>query len=218
MNGLSLTGMYVLAALLIAAGLGMGYFIVRSGPSRRPESGIEWSVLVLSLLAALTGAGFIALTLAGKVTSSPGPESRTVVGEPASPLRFRLVETNQEKRLSDYRGKVVVLNLWATWCPPCLEELPELNRLQERYGPDGLVVVTISDERRETLQRFERKKVSLQTVSGYLPPSQSWPAPYDKVRSSRPMSFIIDRDGRIQNLWRGSADFSQFERAVSPHL
>jgi thiol-disulfide isomerase/thioredoxin len=218
MNGLSLTGMYVLAALLIGVGLGMSYFIVRSGSSRRPEGGLEWSVLVLSFLVALMGAGFITLTLTGEVTSSPSHEGRTVVGEPAPTLRFRLVETNQEKRLNDYKGKVVILNLWATWCPPCLEELPELNRLQEKYRSDGLVVVTISDERRETLQRFEREKVNLQTVSGYLPPDQSWPAPYDKVRSSRPMSFIIDRNGRIQNLWRGAADFSQFERAVTPYL
>ena len=85
---------------------------------------------------------------------------RTVFGELAPTLRFRLVETNQEKRLGDYKGKVVILNLWPTWCPPCLEELPELNRLQEKYRSDGLVVVTISDERREPLQRFECKGTS----------------------------------------------------------
>lgn len=218
MNGLSLTGMYVWAALLIAGGLGMIYLILRGGRSGRPRGPIEWTVLIISLLGVFIGAGFVTLTLTGDGVPSLGAERKTVVGEPAPALRFRLVESDQKKRLSDYRGKVVVLNLWATWCPPCLDELPELNRLQERYGPDGLVVVTISDERRETIQRFERDEVELKTVSGYMPPEREWPSPYDRVLDSRPMSFVIDREGRIQNFWRGAADFLVFQRAVAPHL
>lgn len=218
MNGLSLTGMYVLAALLIGVGLGMIYWILRGSRSGRPQGVVEWAILIISLLVVFVGAGFVTLSLTGDGDPSLGAERKTVVGEPAPALRFRLVESDQEKRLGDYRGKVVLLNLWATWCPPCLDELPELNRLQDRYGPDGLVVVTISDERRETIQRFEREEVQLKTVSGYLPPDWEWPYPYDKVQSSRPMSFVIDREGRIQNFWRGAADFRVFRRAVVPYL
>lgn len=218
MNGLSLPGMYVLAALLIGAGAGMIYLVLRGNASGRPEGAVEWTVLALSLLVVLVGAGFVTLTFTNGDVPSLGGQQKSAVGEPAPALHFRLVENDEATRLRDYRGKVVLLNLWATWCPPCLEELPVLNRLQERYGEDGLVVVTISDERRETIQRFERQKLQLQTVSGYLPSDQDWPSPFDKVRSSRPMSFVIDREGRIQHLWRGAADFSTFEQAVSPYL
>lgn len=208
--------MYLLAALLIGGGIGMIYLILRG--RGRPQGAIEWTVLVLSLLVVFVGSGFVTLTLTGDGAPSLGNERKSVVGEPAPALRFRMVEDDQEKTLSDYRGKVVVLNLWATWCPPCLDELPELNRLQEVYGPDGLVVVTISDERRETIQRFEREELKLRTVSGYLPPEQEWPYPYDKVLSSRPMSFVIDRQGRIQNFWSGAADFPEFQQAITPFL
>lgn len=216
MNGL--TGMYILAALLIAGGLGMIYLILRSSRSGRSQGAFEWTVLTISLLVVFVGAGFITLTLTGDGDPSLGGERATVVGKPAPALHFRLVDSDDEKRLSDYRGKVVLLNLWATWCPPCLDELPELNRLQEANESDGLVVLTISDERRETIQRFERVKLKLETVSGYLPPDREWPSPYDRVLDSRPMSFVIDREGRIQNFWRGAADFAVFQRAVAPYL
>lgn len=218
MNGLGLTTMYVLSALLIGGGLGMSYFIIKDRPSGRPQGGIEWAVLVLSLGVVLVGAGFVTLTVTGNGDLLRGDEENTVIGEPAPDLSFRLVENDDQKTLRAYRGKVVLLNLWATWCPPCLDELPELNRLQERYKSKGLVVVTISDERRETIQRFEREEVQLQTVSGYLPQEQQWPSPYDKVLGSRPMSFVIDRQGRIQRLWAGAADLPTFESAVAPYL
>ena len=53
------------------------------------------------------------------------------------------------RSLADDRGKVIVLNLWATWCPPCREEMPTLERLQERYGKEGVVVIAVSDESTE---------------------------------------------------------------------
>lgn len=218
MNGLGLTTMYVLSALLIGGGLGMIYLIVKDRPSGRPQGGIEWTVLVLSLLVVLVGAGFVTLTVTGNGDLLRGAEGNTVRGKPAPDLSFKLVENDDQRTLSEYRGKVVLLNLWATWCPPCLDELPELNQLQEKYESEGLVVVTISDERRETIQRFEREKVQLRTVSGYLPTDQDWPSPYDKVLGSRPMSFVIDRQGRIQQLWAGAADLATFENAVAPHL
>lgn len=218
MNGLDVNLLYVLSALLIGGGIGMIALILRGRPSGRPQGAVEWTVLVLSLVLVFLAAGFVTLSLTNDGGPSFGAERKTVVGEPAPPLHFRLVENDEEKRLSDYRGKVVLLNLWATWCPPCLDELPELNRLQEAYGWDGLVVVTISDERRETIQRFEREELPLKTVSGYLPPDREWPAPYDRVLDSRPMSFVIDRDGRIQTLWRGAADFPVFQQAVTPYL
>ena len=143
-----------------------------------------------------------------------GDENESLIGRPAPPLHFRLVNSNEKRVLSDYKGKVVLLNLWATWCPPCLDELPQLNRLQDAYRSEGLAVVTISDERRATIQRFEREQLPLKTVSGYLPDSLEWPFPYNGVLQSRPMSFVIDRQGVIRNSWPGAKNFAFFEQAV----
>lgn len=170
---------------------------------------------MLSLLLILTAGGISLMAFTGGAGTS---RAKTAVGQPAPPLTFRLVDSNERRTLSAYQGKVVLLNLWASWCPPCLDELPHLNRLQETYGPRGVVVITISDEQRRTIQRFEEEQITLQTVSGYLPQGRSWPAPYSRVRKSRPYSFVIDPEGRIQNMWAGAEDYAFFEQAVWPHL
>lgn len=206
----------LVSALLVGGGAAVMYLTLRSSPLARPQSALEWAGVTGSLLAILMGGGLGLLTLTEKVSS--GGEEKTVIGKPAPRLRFRLVDSNEPRTLRDYQGKVVVLNLWATWCPPCLDELPELNRLQETYGPKGVVVVTISDERRNTIQRFERVQLPLKTVSGYLPPDRKWPSPYDRVLQSRPTSFVIDRKGIIQNTWSGAEDFATFKRVVAPYL
>ena len=84
------------------------------------------------------------------------------VGRPIPSIVFREVATGAERRVADYRGRVVVLNLWATWCPPCREELPTLNRLQAAYRDRGVVVITLSDEPADQLaaflaEQFERR-------------------------------------------------------------
>lgn len=208
---------YGISALLIGAGIGGMYLLLRGGSSRPPRGALAWSGVMLSLLVVLFGGGLSLMAFTGALRAS-GAEEQAVIGRPAPPLTFRLVASNEKRALSDYEGKVVLLNLWATWCPPCLDELPQLNRLQETYGPEGLVVVTISDERRATIQRFEREQLPLKTVSGYLPDSLKWPFPYDRVLQSRPTSFVIDRQGIIRNTWPGAKNFAFFERAVWPYL
>ena len=66
------------------------------------------------------------------------------------------VHSQQESNLSDYEGKVVILNFWATWCAPCLDEIPDLNRLQREYA-DDLVILSVSDEDRQLLVDFEQQ-------------------------------------------------------------
>lgn len=174
--------------------------------------------MVLSVLLLFGAGGFTMLGLSTFTQADFLAQDRSVIGNPAPELRFRMVDSNEKRSLSDFKGKVVLLNLWATWCPPCLEELPELNRLQEMYGSKGLVVVTISDERRARIQQFEREEVALETVSGYLPDAWPWPVPYDRVEQSRPTSFVIDRSGIIRKTWPGAQDFEYFAQAVSPYL
>lgn len=196
--------------------MGVLYLVLRGRSSYWPNGILEWAGVGLSLFVVFTAGGLTLLTVGdqgGGQSGAPG-----VRGQPAPPLQFRLVDSNEPRTLSDYRGQVVLLNLWATWCPPCLKELPELNRFQEKYGPKGVAVVTISDERRETVQRFQRERLPLNTVSAYLPPGRKWPAPYDRVLESRPTSFVIDRDGIIRETWSGAEDFDAFERVVMPYL
>lgn len=213
---LSSTQVYIASALIMGVGFGLIYLILRGKASRRPEGAIEWVSMGLSVLAIFSAGGLMTMAFLTDAGIDIAGDQR-VSGKPAPDLRFRLVESDEEAELKDYAGKVVLLNLWATWCPPCLEEMPELNRFQEAYQDQGVVVLTISDEARQHLLEFERE-MPLETVSGYLPGNYDWPAPYDRVMGARPTSFVIDRQGIIRSTWPGPRDFEGFVQAVQPYL
>jgi len=95
--------------------------------------------------------------------------------------------------LKDLRGKVVMLNFWATWCPPCRKEMPDLEALYRRFGPQGLVILGISDEDAAKVQPFTaQQKVTYPIL---LDPGR-------KVNElfqidGIPKTFIYDREGKI---------------------
>ncbi|MEX0599457.1 MAG: TlpA disulfide reductase family protein, partial [Rhodothermales bacterium] len=139
------------------------------------------------------------------------------LGAPAPDFTFTHVETQETGRLSDYRGRVVLINWWATWCAPCLEELPALNELQRKYADQGLTVLTISDESRATLVDFEND-LPLETVAGYVVGDADLPDPFRRTLQIRPTSYVIDRDGIIRDFVLGAQDLPTFERMISPYI
>jgi len=117
-----------------------------------------------------------------------------VAGRPEAP-DFSLTDLNgQSHRLSDYRGKVVVVNFWATWCPPCREEMPSLDRAAQRLARDGILVLGVaSGESLEKVAAFQgRFPVGfplLPDASGKV--MRGWPG------VGLPNTFVVDRRGRI---------------------
>ncbi|MGK0266611.1 MAG: thiol-disulfide isomerase/thioredoxin, partial [Maricaulis sp.] len=85
----------------------------------------------------------------------------TIADAPAQPALAFTDAEGAEHRLSDYRGKVILVNLWATWCGPCVEEMPALNRLQQQFGGESFDVVTISFDRsfEPISEFFEREQI-----------------------------------------------------------
>jgi thiol-disulfide isomerase/thioredoxin len=136
----------------------------------------------------------------------------SLVGRPAPAIAFREVASGAQRRIADYRGSVVVLNLWATWCPPCREELPTLNRLQAAYRDRGVVVVTLSDEPPEKLVEL-LARLAPDTVNGTV-------ASFDwlRIESFRPFTVILDRDGKVGDYFFGSQAYGAFERRVLARL
>ncbi|BBM72671.1 TlpA family protein disulfide reductase [Rhodothermus marinus] len=208
--------LYALAGLLVVGGLALLWLAPRLSPRRRLEGAAAWTGALFGGVVMLSGLALGALAYLRQqqpeIVQPPG-----VVGRPAPELVFRLVDTDEPRTLADYRGKVILLNLWATWCGPCLAEIPELNRFQQAYQDRGVVVIMISDEPRQTILEFTKER-PLEAVSGYLPEDARWPWPYNRVEQARPTTFVIDRDGIIRETWPGAADFAQFEAAVLPYL
>ncbi len=98
-----------------------------------------------------TAAGFLAPLFLLACADRPEPPTRGAVAPP-----FELLDLDGRPwGLTDFAGKVVVLNFWATWCPPCVEEMPSLQRLEDLLGDEGLAVVAVSvDERHSDIGPF----------------------------------------------------------------
>jgi peroxiredoxin len=122
-----------------------------------------------------------------------GPAFQQWYGKPAPDFTLSDIEGNKHK-LSDYKGKDVLIVLWATWCGPCLMEIPHLIELRNTVSKDDLAILAISNERPETVKRFVKQAKMNYTI--LLDPGRL-PAPYSSVRAI-PSSFFIESDGKIK--------------------
>jgi peroxiredoxin len=114
-------------------------------------------------------------------------------------------------RLSDYRGHVVLLDFWATWCDPCKREIPHFVEMQNRYGPQGLQVIGISMDDDEKLAReFQKQfKMNYPVAIG----STELADQYGGILGL-PITFVIDRSGRIVSRHVGATDPSVFDAEI----
>lgn len=102
--------------------------------------------------------------------------------------------TGKKHKLSDYRGKDVMIIFWATWCPPCRMEIPHLIELRETTGQDKLAMLAITNENQERVKDFVDRNRMNYTV---LLDTGRLPRPYNKINAI-PASFFIDPQGRIK--------------------
>ncbi len=215
-----MTLLSILAVLMMAVGAGFIYTVVRENERPLPQGGLQWAATVLSSLLIVFSGFLLVLTLVPRDWSAAeaGTDPRKdELDRPAPDFSFRLVEDETEQQLGRYAGKVVLLNFWATWCAPCLEELPDLNRLQQNYADDGLVVLTLSDETREVLLAFE-KTMPLKTVRGFLTDPGGLPQPFRRTLAVRPTTYVVDREGYLRRFVKGAGDYALFEQMVRPYL
>ena len=119
-------------------------------------------------------------------------------------------------RLSDYRGKVVLVNFWATWCPPCRKEIPDLIRLQRQYRDQGLRVlgVTYPPQKLAEVRWFVRRaKVNYPVGLG----SEKMKLLFTNSENL-PMTIVIGRDGTIRDIIDGILLPEEFEQKIKPLL
>jgi peroxiredoxin len=108
-------------------------------------------------------------------------------------------------KLADYKGKVVVLDFWATWCPPCVEEMPSLVEMQRRMKAKGITVLAVSVDvdQGAYLQFLKEHNVNLLTVRD---PGQKSNALYGTFRF--PETYVIDRNGVMRRKFVGGVDWT----------
>lgn len=124
-------------------------------------------------------------------------------------------QNNQPVKLADYKGKVVIVNFWATWCGPCKVEIPDFVKLYAEYKDKGLVIVGISvDDSPEQLQAFMREYNMNYPVVQMRPEVEDAWGPF----YGYPTSFIVSRDGSICTKHIGPASHDQFESEIKSLL
>ena len=163
----------------------------------------QWMVVGGIVAVVITGLLYATNVIGGGITAveagAPAPQFRAVTTVAGAPVR--------QKSLADYKGQVVLLNLWATWCGPCRSEMPSLEKLHQELGPKGLKIVAVSVDNpgmEGAISDFT-KEFGLTFESLYAPDGKIRD---DYQATGFPETFIIGRDGVIRKRVIAATDWS----------
>jgi thiol-disulfide isomerase/thioredoxin len=168
-------------------------------------------IIAVSILAATAGYYF------GRPqpVSLPPPESAPTADAPARLLALTLPDLNgQAQSLSQWKGKVLVVNFWATWCPPCKEEMPEFSRINTKYAPNGVQFVGISVDSADKVAAFRKEnEISYPLLIGNLE-TLDLSSDLGNRAKALPFTAILRQDGGLQQVKLGKYATSDLEKAL----
>ncbi len=119
-------------------------------------------------------------------------------------------------KLSDYRGKVVIIDFWATWCPPCRKGIPDLIDIKKKYGKQGVEIIGISvdtDTKSEVIPFIKEKGINYPVVYG----NQNVYMQYGGIRAI-PTTFVVDKEGKIVASYEGLVPKITYENHIKKIL
>ena len=182
-------------------------------------------VATVAVLILLTWYADKATRLKVQSASNSAPQtSFSVEGKPEPDLKLKDLD-GKDVSLADYKGKVVFLNFWATWCDPCLVEIPWLIDMQAKYASRGFTVVGVAmdDEGRSAVAPFvakERFDVNGQKLPMGYPILLGTDEAADKFGGilGYPTSFLISRDGKVVTKFQGLKSSDELLKAIEAQL
>ena len=182
------------------------------GPIRKTLAAVGLAALVVAVAGPATAQGQMAATdAAPPAPEGPFAENFTFSDPPvpAPSVPFEALD-GSETSLADFVGQVVVVNFWATWCAPCVREMPDLERLHLALADEGLAVLAVSQDRAGAgaVAPF-LERLSLQRLPVYLDPRGNLARAF--ALKGLPTTFIIDRQGRVVAGLIGPADWDSTE-------
>jgi len=129
---------------------------------------------------------------------------------------FSMTDVNGNlRRIDEWNGQVIALNFWATWCPPCLKEIPEFIHLQNKYADRGLQFIGIALQRREEVLGFmQQHEMNYPVLAGEMEVVELTRA-YGNEIGALPYTVIIDRDGKIAFVKQGQLSGEMAEAVIS---
>lgn len=147
-----------------------------------------------------------------QVQQSGGYATPIRVNYPAPEVKITDLE-DKPVALSDYKGQVVLYNAWATWCPPCKQEMPTLNAYYIDHRAEGFVVIAIEDgEPVAEVAAYARDN----ELTFPIWPDLKWVATTTFKTDTLPSTFVIDRSGVVRLSWTGPITREALEKYVTP--
>lgn len=180
------------------------FLAIRERRTRR----ISWSK-ILGLLFAVLSLAVPIFFIRGTILIWLGMRHEAARNIPAPAFQARDLNGNKQ-RLGDHKGEVVLVNVWATWCGPCLAEMPRLDHLYQEHKNQGLIVFGLSDEDPATQRKaLARVPVTypLLTYDGQIPG-------FYRYVAGIPTTFVIDRRGVLQSAFMGDETFEKLDNTV----
>lgn len=182
-------------------------------PEMRPI--VQRNLVWLAVIAGIVAVGWIAVDyLAPSVSAVTTSGPNGAVGQ-AAPVFDLRDDDGRAVSLDRYRGSIVVMNLWASWCPPCRAEMPDLQRLTEAYGSRGVAVVGVNEG-----ESAERAREFAGSLGIRFPIWVDASQRYGRVYSALglPTTVILDRRGVVRRGFDGPLTFDEMRSAVTPFL
>ena len=219
-----------LAIPFLVTGLGINQFLAFYGKFRKHLHKVEVvSGVVLILVGLLVATGRSTLLTSSwlakylpnaeswiKVKPPPPTTAANNNFQPAPDVELLTLE-GQPFHLTELRGRVVLLNFWATWCVPCRAEIPEFNAMQRELKPRGFEVVGISTSPGDTVEAIRDFQKDLKQEYTVLRGPEELGEKFGNG-PGLPITYLIDRDGRVRERITGARDREGWEAAVKPLL
>lgn len=177
-------------------------------------------ILVALALAAASAAGGYALYQ--QMHRSPAGQSPGVDMKPAPPEfrpEFALSDLDGKPRnIREWDGKVLLINFWATWCPPCQREIPAFIELQEKYAERGLQIVGVAIDEPEAVRDFAAEMGINYPILAAEQEAIDVAKQYGNRFGALPYSAVVNRQGRIVSIQQGELTQEAVEKIIAPLL
>ena len=136
--------------------------------------------------------------------------NRMYLQKPAEPIDIITIDNKEKIDLATHKGKVVMLDFWATWCGPCIASIPSIGQLSTTYKEQGLEVIGISNEELPTIRKFVRRMPVPYTMATY----SAAPDAKRYFVSALPTVYLIDKQGVVREIIVGSGKKQELERKI----